>query len=167
MAEELSEGTALNRRWRTALMAYFMRRVRSYAEAEDLTQEVFLRILRRSSSDRAGDTYIFQIAQNLLADRARRTKVRESFRLETLKDTARGVDWLDPHEILTSREKLVRLTAALAELPERTRTIYILYKLERMSQDAIAENYGISTSAVKQQVAKAVAYLAARMRDEA
>jgi RNA polymerase sigma-70 factor (ECF subfamily) len=33
---------ALNRRWRPALVAFFLRRVRSHAEAEDLTQEVFV-----------------------------------------------------------------------------------------------------------------------------
>lgn len=54
-------------------------------------------------------------------------------------------------------EQLVR---ALEALPERTRTMFVLYKFEQLSQDTIAERYGISKSAVKQQIAKAMALLA-------
>ena len=50
-------------------------------------------------------------------------------------------------------------------MPERTRAIFILYRVENMSQDAIAAAFGISASAVKQHVARAMAQLVRKMRD--
>ncbi len=62
--------------YRRALLAYFGRRVRSAAEAEDLTQDVFERVLR--SLERGpilnAEALVFRIAVNLLRDRARRAQ---------------------------------------------------------------------------------------------
>ncbi|MGH8201495.1 MAG: RNA polymerase sigma factor [Steroidobacteraceae bacterium] len=63
----------LDRRFRAPLLAYFDRRVREHAEAEDLTQEVFIRLAQHP--DRHGghtiDSYVFTFAANLLRDRAK------------------------------------------------------------------------------------------------
>jgi hypothetical protein len=72
--------TDLARRMRPALVSYFLRRVRDPSEAEDLAHEVFLRLAgTRLDSLRSADAYVFQIAANLLNDRARRNKVREDY----------------------------------------------------------------------------------------
>jgi RNA polymerase sigma-70 factor (ECF subfamily) len=165
LRENASVAELLNRRWRPALMAFFLRRVRDHSEAEDLTQEVFVRMLHNAGSESRPDVYVFQIAQNLLVDRARRNLVRERYRQGIVADSERELDILDPHSIVEGREQLVAFAAVLAELPERTRAIFILYRIENMSQDAIGATYGISASAVKQQVAKAMALIAGKMRD--
>jgi len=162
--DEVITTEQLNRRWRPALMAFFLRRVRNPAEAEDLTQEVFVRMLN-SAETAPPDVYVFQIAQNLLVDRARRTKVRDRYRDRALAEADRDFDFLDPHRLAESREQWATFVEALGDLPERMRTMFILYRIENMSQDAIGASYGISASAVKQQVAKAMALLAKKMRD--
>ncbi|MDB5575402.1 MAG: polymerase ECF-type sigma factor [Bradyrhizobium sp.] len=163
--ENVSDQEQLNRRWRPALMAFFLRRVRNHSEAEDLTQEVFVRMLNNAGSASQPDVYVFQIAQNLLVDRARKNVVRERYREGLAVETDRDLDVLDPHSIAEGREQLAAFTAALGELPERTRTMFILFRVENMSQDAIGASYGISASAVKQHVAKAVAMISRKMRD--
>ena len=155
----------VNRRWRPALMAFFMRRTRNRAEAEDLTQEVFLRLLGGGFDPAMPDAYVFRTAQNLLVDRSRKTVIRDRYR-ETLKhDPDDGLDSIDPHRIAEGREDLTCLIKALNELPERTRSIFLLFKVENMSQEAIGATFGISESAVKQQVAKGLAHVMRKKRD--
>ena len=163
--EKAMEDAQFNRRWRPALMAFFLRRIRNRTEAEDLTQEVFTRMLQSAETGAQPDAYVFEIAANLLADRARRAKVRDRYRDNVGHDADRDVDWLDPHEIAAGRERMAAFVAALEQLPERTRTIFILYRIENLGQEAIGATYGISASAVKQQVAKAMAFLTKRMRE--
>lgn len=159
----VSDNATLNRRWRPALMAFFLRRVRNHAEAEDLTQEVFVRMLKSAEIGEAADSYVFQIAVNMLVDRARRSAVRERFQQAATADPARGIDPFDPHKIASGREELEVFKAALDALPERQRAMFILYRFENIGQEAIATTYGISASAVKQQIAKAMAALMSKM----
>lgn len=163
--ESISDQAQLNRRWRPALMSFFLRRVRDHAEAEDLTQEVFARLLgSHDTVARSPDAYVFQVASNLLGDRARRAKVRADYRERIGAVEGLGTDPLDPHRIAAGRAALAALAAGLQDLPERTRTIFTLYRVENMSLDAIAEGFGISKSAVKKHVTKAMAFLMVRMR---
>ena len=70
----------LCRRFRPALLAYFLRRLANPAEAEDLAHEVFLRLVGVPLEQlRSADAYIFHVAANLLRDRARRWKVRNDY----------------------------------------------------------------------------------------
>src|ERR1700761_5397526 len=64
----------LDRRFRLPLNAYFRRRVSSASEAEDLTQDVFERILKVLNNEpiQNAEALVFRIAVNLLRDRARR-----------------------------------------------------------------------------------------------
>jgi RNA polymerase sigma factor (sigma-70 family) len=165
-AHILRDPVQLNRRWRPALMSFFLRRVRNHEEAEDLTQEVFARLLGQGEPPtEAPDAYVFQVAANLLRDGARRTKVRTEYRsmVGALED--RGVELLDPSRITSARDTLAALAAGLESLPERTRTIFTLYRIENVDLGAIAESFGISKSAVKKHVMKAMAALMARTRD--
>ncbi|MEJ0038327.1 MAG: sigma factor [Gammaproteobacteria bacterium] len=68
----------LDKRFRLPLLAYFGRRVGSSAEAEDLTQDVFERVLKSLEVRpvQNPEALVFQIAVNLLRDRARRVRRR-------------------------------------------------------------------------------------------
>ncbi|MBJ7439331.1 MAG: RNA polymerase sigma factor [Sphingopyxis sp.] len=155
----------LSRRWRPALLSYFLRRVRDHAEAEDLTQELLAKLLKHQGDDFASpEAYIFQMASNLLADRSRRMKVRAQYREMVGRTDDAGIDPIDPFRVAAGRAELSVLAAALASLPERTQTIFILYRLENLGQDKIAETFGISVSAVKKHVARAMAGLMKEMR---
>jgi len=164
--QSAEDRSALGRRWRPVLLAYFLRRVRDRAEAEDLTQELLAKLLARDrGAVEAPEAYIFQMASNLLADRARRFRVRTQFLDMVGRADDAGVDPIDPFRIVAGRTELERLEAAIGALPDRTRTIFVLFRLENLAQDRIADAYGISTRAVKRHVARAMAHLMKEMRD--
>ncbi len=148
---------------RYSLTRYFTRRMRDRSEVEDLVQEVFARIVARDSSnpiDHLG-SYVYQTARSVLADHSRRRSARRQehhvpFDPDVHGDADHGAD-----EILIGRESLHQATAALLSLPERTRTIFILRRLDGVRSKDVASQLGISVSAVEKHMIRAVRHLAA------
>ncbi len=151
-------------------MAYFLRRVGSRAEAEDLTQEVFVRLLGAANLDRLEhvEAFVFRVAANLLHDRGRKAvrghiaaEVRAG---ETLIDelTLEMGEDFEPERVLIGKQTIAEVLKCLNELGERTRNIFILFRLEGMKQREIADLYGISPSTVEKHVMKATAHLSLR-----
>lgn len=138
-------------------MSFFLRRVHDVTEAEDLTQEVLLRISERAATidPSRPDAYVFQIAANMLRDRARRSKVRTAYQIEASALRSGWVDELDPDRVVQGRQSLKAVLAALKALPERTRTIFVLFRMEHMKQREIAEMLGVSVRTVEQHVIRA------------
>ena len=160
---------ALDQRFRAPLLAYFFKRVHNRAEAEDLTQEAFVRLAVHPDRN-SGETihaYVFTIAANLLRDRARIRQSRSAaghyVLNEVLVNSAPSlVEERTPERVLLAREALRDVVEALAELSERTRDIFVLSRLERVPQREIAALHGITVSAVEKHIIKALAHLGAR-----
>ena len=72
------------------------------------------------------------------------------------------VEEFTPERVLIGRSDVERVVAALNELSQRTRDIYLLHRLENMKQAKIAELFGISRSTVEKEVMKANMHLARR-----
>ena len=154
-----------NARYRSALMAFFFRRLRNASEAEDLTQDVFVRLAAsKAITVENADAYIFQIAANILRDRGRRERVRTDFRTDMEHLEGAGFEAIDPDRVLEGRETLAEIVAALQELPERTRAIFLLVRIEKLKQAEIAAHYAISVSAVEKHLRRAVVQLARCVR---
>src|ERR1700744_2441971 len=119
----------LDQRFRGALFAYFIRRVRDPAEAEDLTQEVFTRLTRYDNSALGKDVkaFVFVVAGNLLKDRAR-SKVRKLAGAHRSLDAAPEkfvgdtalVEDRAPERVLMAKESLREFVSALDGPSERT-----------------------------------------------
>ncbi len=160
----------LDARFRASLLAYFMRRTHSPQEAEDLTQETFVRLIGSNTFEDAEEAraFVFRVASNLLRDRARSaTRLRRfpTLPLNSLNGNEfepKLVEGIDPERVLIGRENLTQVLASLDELGERTKNIFILFRLEGMRQKGIAAIYGISTSTVEKHVMAAVVHLAKR-----
>ncbi len=168
---EENELGKLNWRYRPALIAFFLRRVRNHADAEDLTQEVFAKLASSNTARGEGQVlnphaYVFETAANLLRDRGRREKVRGDYRAALSLSEETYTDYLDPSRVLQGQQSLRKVVEAFRELPERTRSIFILFRLENMKHREIAAMFGISISAVEKQVLKAMVHLNKRMGDE-
>lgn len=148
---------------RRPLSAYFYRRVRNPSEVEDLVQEVFLRLTVRGLPERAdhASAYIFQIAASVLTDRHRRRTVRHADdHVSFDPETDGGVDF-DPGRIYAGKQALSAATAALLTMPERTRSIFLLKRLDGLRHQTIAVQLGISVSAVEKHLVKAIEHLMA------
>ena len=163
---------ALDARYRRPLTAFFMRRAASRADAEDLVQEVFVRMLARGGAGdiESADSFVFAIAGNLLRDRARMAQTRRASAHDPV-EGAYDTDHVDdalvehcaPDRVLLDRERLALVTRALEDLSERTRNIFVLYRLENMRRRDIAALYGITVSAVEKHIAKALDHLMTRL----
>ena len=161
---------ALNERFRGPLMAYFVRRVGNRADAEDLTQETFIHLMKAERLDHIeqADAYVFRIASNLLHDRTRRA-VRERKSAQSPLNSLvvdelsqQNMEDRGPERVLIGRESLAEVMNALGELGERTKSIFILFRLEGMKQKDIAALYGMGVSTVEKHVMLATLHLAKR-----
>ena len=164
----------LGARFQRPLMSFFLRRIKDRSLAEDLTQDVLLKVVRaceRGQIARA-DSYVFKVAINLLRDHRRRTlrtgpavflPIEEDFdgQLEN-----QLVEAISPERVLLSEESLADVLRSLEELGDMTREIFILFRLENMKQKDIAALYGIGQSTVEKHVVKAVVHLSRRHRHE-
>lgn len=158
--------TDLDRQYRPSLLAFFRRRTGNPAEAEDMVQEVFARIYATAGLEReTAAAYIFRAAANLLRDRARREGVRAAWREEAITQSGAAVESRDPERVLAGQQALGAIQQALNTLPERTRVIFVLYRLEGMARKDIAESFGLSVSAVEKHIAKAMKLLMALRED--
>lgn len=158
--------TENDRRLRRALIAFFARRVQTLPEAEDLTQDVFFRIVRDPKREAPmADAYVFRIAANLLRDKGRRERVRTSYREARAIEDFLGIDPLDPHRVAEGRENLDLVARTIAELPEKTRRIFTLYRIENIDKRTIADSFGLSVRMVEIHVQRALGALAGAMEE--
>lgn len=148
---------------RATLARYFSRRIRDRAEIEDLVQEVFARVVRRDNVQPIENLggYIYTTAASVLADRARRRAVRNADAHVPFDPEVHSDLDVDPERILCGKEALRAATAALLSLPERTRTIFALHRLEGLRSRDVADRLGISLSTVEKHMIRAVRSLSA------
>jgi len=154
----------LSEAYHQPLVRYFQRRVGTREEAEDLTQEVFLRLVRRPDAEQIDnpEAFLFRTAVNLLRDRARRGKTYSSH-LAEISDQQDRFEALSPERVLEGRQSLNSALRVLEELDERTRDVFILHRLEGLKYAEIANLYGVSVSSIEKYIIKALAHLARRV----
>jgi len=159
---QLEEVAAL---YRAPLLRFFQRRVMPGEDADDLVQDVFSRMAGRDLAAIANiQGYVFQVAANVLRDRARRASVRSI--LTAVPDDFDVVDEasFSPERILQSREAIRILVAALYELPEMVRIVFSHYHFDGVAQVEIARRLGVSLSTVEKHMARANKHLLYRLR---
>jgi RNA polymerase sigma-70 factor (ECF subfamily) len=138
------------------------------ADAEDVTQDVFLRVLRHLSTFRgeaAFSTWLYRVTVNAALDYRRRRALREEHRVphDPLADF-RGDGthpvpvrrWaLDPEKLAVEHETHQLIEAAIARLPGIYRDVYVLADVEELPNADIAELLGLSVAAVKSRLHRA------------
>lgn len=161
---ELQDRAARVAPLRPALVKYFVHKCGNVAEAEDLAQDVLVRALSKTEWESAEQVkgYIFRIAVNRWHDRNRRGLTRGVAVEWDDSATFAQAEESSPERVLSNEQELHGVIAALQELGERTRDVFMLFRLEQMKHGEIAQLFGISVSAVEKHVAKAVAHLARR-----
>src|SRR5579863_901908 len=165
-----SFGLLLNR-YRRPLIRYFCRMVRDQALAEDLAQEVFLRVYQareRYQPEARFTTWLYRIATNLalnaLRDRRDAEMPAEPESGEGDPPEARIVDarpTIEQHLILSERERAIR--QAVESLPDNQRAAVILHKYQEVDYRQIATILEVSESAVKSLLFRAYETLRARL----
>ncbi len=159
---------------REDLIRYFAGRLRSRDAAEDLIQDLFVRVQALETGEAIENTsaYLFRLANNMMLDRLR--SGRRSVEREGAWRRAQGVevagqdvmDEASPEQAVAARERLRRTLAAIQSLPPRTRQAFQLHRLEGLSQEQTAQALGVSRKTVEKQVSAALRQLLAKLRRE-
>ena len=148
-----------------ALRAWFGRRLRNPADVDDAVQDVWVRAqphLTAGGIDNVS-SYLFQTAQSVLTDKARRASVRAEALHESLREMHHPVEGVTPDRVLLGKEAIARIAAKVKAMPERTRDIFILHRFENVSYGEIASMMGLSVSAIEKHIMKALRLLSDEM----
>jgi len=147
---------ALVERHADAIHAYVFRMTGSRADAEDFTQETFLRLWRKAGSYQPGrvkvSTWLHTIAHNLTVDALRRPRAVAGSLAEDDDTAAHGTG---PFEVHAAREMLDRVERALSGLPAQQRAALLLCRVQGFSNAEVAEILGSSVRAVESLLARA------------
>lgn len=129
--------------------------------ATDMAQETFLRIWEKQLGEGRGNirALLFKIAGDLFVSHYRRQKALTRIRLELKPETAT----LSPEEQLLFTEMKDSYETALALLPEKQRTVFLMSRLDRLKYHEIAERLGLSVKAVEKRMTLALAFLKEKM----
>lgn len=158
---------------RAALVRYFTVRTGSSAQAEDLVQEIYLKIAGLDEAAKAAvrtpAAFLYRLGANLMLDRLkqdRRGMVRdEAWRRNQGIDTALGeaADAPAADEVLASKQRLKQLAAAVEDLTPQVRRAFVLHKLNGLNQVETAKAMNISRSAVEKHISAALKQLMKRL----
>jgi RNA polymerase sigma-70 factor (ECF subfamily) len=151
---------------RAALQTFFLRRVRSKADAPDLAQEVYVRMLRISDKEaiRNPVLYLYTVANNL---------VKEHAVLDHRQASGINIDEAPAHEQLETlpgfdgeldtRQRAARLRVVLKQLRPKCRAAMELRFTHGLSFREIAVHLGVSPQMAKKYVAQGLAHCRRRM----
>jgi RNA polymerase sigma factor (sigma-70 family) len=149
-----------------SLISFLVTRLHSEAEARDVAQEAYVRLLQLEHADSIGfhRAYLFRIAANLAVDRLRQRTVRA--RAPTRELFAEWFHRRTPdQEALDAAEQEV-LQHALGELPEKAREALTRHFLLGESVASIAAGWGLTDRMVRYHLARALAHCRARLDQE-
>jgi len=144
------------------LRAFIARRVNSNADADDILQDVFLRIHRHAGSLQRGErlvSWLFQVTRNAIADYYRAPVRQRELLAGTPQDLERGTEhtlrWVEERDEApadAARELAICLGPMVARLPVHYREAVTLIDLEGMPQKEAALRAGLSLSGMKSRV---------------
>lgn len=155
----------LIRKYFPRLLNFIYRYVSSREAAEDITQEVFIRVYKSGYGYKPQSkfqTWIFTIARNLSLNELRRNKQRTVSLDATLssdegelKRQIEDPNSISPGEDMLRGEKAAAVKAAIDDLPENQRVAVLLRRYELFSYEEIGRTMNISPKAVKSLLSRA------------
>jgi RNA polymerase sigma factor (sigma-70 family) len=150
------------RRWNQGLTRFLERRVPAHIDAQDLAQEVYLRLLRMEGFDSIAEpqAYLYRVAANVATEwrlRACHSKPHGADELESLLADASPESELDEVQLAT------QLDAALRPLPPMVRGVLFLKLRDGMTHQEIAERMGVTVRVVRRCVTRGYEELRQRL----
>ncbi|MEM8529856.1 MAG: RNA polymerase sigma factor [Chloroflexota bacterium] len=145
--------TEVYQTYRQSILAHLVRLVRDHEVAEDLCQETFIKVMRawsRRDARASISAWIYRIATNTAYDYLRRSQRIRFTPLYVIEQGAFGVDTLD-----TQLDEHEPIQQALAQLPERYRTLLILHSCAGHSTRELADALGCTDNAIKTRLFRA------------
>jgi RNA polymerase sigma-70 factor (ECF subfamily) len=166
----------LVQKYRRPMLGFMYRMAHNSAVAEDLAQEVFLRVYRSRENYEASakfTTWLYRIASNLAVNHARDTRHERPENTVSLDepDHETGLtmdvpdDSLTAEESIVRRERLAAIRQRVQALPERQRIAVIMHKYQQMDYRQIADVLKLSESAIKSLLFRAYETLRVQLKE--
>jgi RNA polymerase sigma-70 factor (ECF subfamily) len=166
----------LVQKYRRPMISFMYRMAHNSAAAEDLAQEVFLRVYRSRSSYEASakfTTWLYRIATNLAMNFTRDTRHERPENQVSLDEPAEEdstpLDVADrrltAEQDLLRRERLQQIRKRVQSLPERQRLAVVMHKYQQMDYKQIAEVLKLSESATKSLLFRAYETLREQLKE--
>lgn len=163
-------------KFRRPLIGFMYRMAGNSAVAEELAQEVFLRVYRSRESYAAEakfSTWLYRIATNLALNHLRDTKSERAQVAVSLdepeEESGKPIDVADRHQSveqdLLREERMAAIRKHVEALPERQRAAVIMHKYQEMDYREIARVLKMSESATKSLLFRAYETLRERLKD--
>lgn len=145
-----------------ALTRFIRRNWTNQSDIAELRQDVYVRVFEAARAQRPLNpkAYLFTIARNHLINAARRARIVSFDLVADLEAASVAEDQATPERLLSARDELRHVQAALAQMPERRREIVMLKKIEGLSQNEIATRLGVSVSTVEKQLTAGMRFIA-------
>lgn len=144
-----------------ALLGRVRRATRRSPDAEDMLQTAILRMHEYAKGHAVDNptAFVVRTARNLSIDAARQGKFLSGLivdaRTELVADRSSIQD-----EVIAARIRLERVREAIQQLSPRTRTIFLMHRIDGLKYREIAAELGITVSAVEKHIARAAAHIA-------
>ncbi len=147
------------------LVALATRRVGDREVAAELVQDIYTRLLQAGhTGDREGDTKVLYTSlRHALIDHRRRS-IGRGAALEQILPVQLGLgEVTSPEGQVLAREALSALDEALLELSPKAREMFLLHRVDGVSNAQLADRFGISVSAVEKQLARVMRHCQDRL----
>jgi RNA polymerase sigma-70 factor (ECF subfamily) len=156
---ELQQASLLFERYNRRIFNFLARMTMDRALAEDLTQNVFLRIIKYRHTYKEGarfQSWIYQVARNIFSDHYQENKNRFSDFVDVDKI---GDQMYDSEESARLEERDILLQKSLAKLSSEQRELLVMTRFQRMKYDEVAMIMDTSVANIKVKVHRAIAKL--------
>lgn len=146
--------TDLSTFYQRPLLRYFMRQGVGTSDANDLVQDVFVRVI--SKGDIQGlenpQGYIFKIANNLLKDRRRKHRSAQEDKHQEVNEALLFCQRPLQDRVLVGQQELELVKKAILKMPKKTQRVFILNRFEKLKYREVADVLGLSVSAVEKHI---------------
>ena len=166
----------LLQKYRRPMVGFMYRMTHNAAVAEDLAQEVFLRVYRSRENYEPSakfTTWLYRIASNLAVNHARDTRHERAETTVSIdepdEETGLTVDIPDgspaADEVMMRRERMAAIRQRVLALPERQRVAVLMHKYQQMDYRQIAQVLKLSESATKSLLFRAYETLRVQLKE--
>ncbi len=153
-------------RYQDRLLNFIYRTIGDRDRAEDLVQETFVRVYRhlhRFDQSKKFSTWVYTIASNLAKNELRNRSRNPLVLFQAIKKNwdadHRPLEWEDstysPDDLFRKRHLREKVEAAVAELPEHHRVVFVLREMEGKAYEEISEITGVTLGTVKSRLNRA------------
>jgi len=146
-------------RYGQRLRRFFTLRLRNDADAPDLAQEVFLRLMRVEHHEtiRSPEAYLFTVASHVLHQHTlRQSTIPVSIEISQAFAELQLVSDDDPSARVDAQQRLEQMDRALDELPPKVSTTLLLHRFAGFSIEEIGQKLGVSRPTAKKYLARAL-----------